>query len=191
MTPQDGPAEYIVDPKASQLTVQALASGLIAAVAHSPRIAIRQWTSSVKFDPETLADAKVRMQVDTRSFEVLDDLKENERREIHRVMNDEVLESKKYPDVLFESTNVAAERLRESLYRVNVDGFLTLHGVTNRHAFYSQVAFGVDSFRAHGEFTLLQTDYEIRIASVAGGTLKLQDELKFRFYAVGRRVADK
>jgi polyisoprenoid-binding protein YceI len=131
------------------------------------------------------------MQVDTRSFEVLDDLKENERREIHRVMHDEVLESKKYPDVLFESTNVAAERLRESLFRVNVDGFLTLHGVTNRHAFYSQVAFGVDSFRAHGEFTLLQTDYEMRIASIAGGTLKLQDELKFRFYAVGRRVAGK
>jgi hypothetical protein len=49
------------------------------------------------------------------------------------------------------------------------------------------VAFGIDSFRAYGEFTLLQSDYGIRIASIAGGTLKLQDELKFSFYVVGRK----
>jgi hypothetical protein len=64
---------------------------------------------------------------------------------------------------------------------------LALHGITNSHAFFAQVAFGVDSFRAYGEFTLLQTDYGIKIASVAGGTLKLQDELKFTFYVVGRK----
>lgn len=62
-----------------------------------------------------------------------------------------------------------------------------MHGVTNSQAFFAQVALGVDSFRAYGEFTLLQSDYGIRIASVAGGTLKLQDELKFTFYAVGRK----
>jgi len=70
---------------------------------------------------------------------------------------------------------------------VNVEGRLALHGVTNSQAFFSQVAFGVDSFRAYGEFTLLQSDYSIRIASIAGGTLKLQDELKFSFYVVGRK----
>jgi hypothetical protein len=73
------------------------------------------------------------------------------------------------------------------LYRVNVEGSPSLHGVTNSHTFFAQVAFGVDSFRAHGEFTLLQTDYEIRVASIASGTLNLQDELKFTFYVVGRK----
>jgi len=53
--------------------------------------------------------------------------------------------------------------------------------------FFAQVAFGVDSFRAYGEFTLLQSDYGIAVASIAGGTLKLQDELKFTFYVVGRK----
>ena len=53
-----------------------------------------------------------------------------------------------------------------------------LHGVTNGQSFFSQVAFGVDPFRAYGEFTLLQSDYGIRVASIAGETLKLQDEAK-------------
>ncbi len=35
---------YVVDPRASQFTVQAFANGLISAVAHSPKIAISDWT---------------------------------------------------------------------------------------------------------------------------------------------------
>jgi hypothetical protein len=79
------------------------------------------------------------------------------------------------------------ERLKDTLHRVNVTGRLGLHGTTNSHVFFAQVAFGVDSFRAYGEFNLLQSDYGIKIASIAGGTLKLQDELKFNFYVVGRK----
>jgi polyisoprenoid-binding protein YceI len=104
-------------------------------------------------------------------------------------MNDEVLETTQFPDVVFESSNIEVDKLKEALHRVNVTGDLALHGVINSHTFFAQVAFGVDSFRAYGEFRLLQSDYGIRVASVAGGTLKLQDELKFTFYAVGRKQA--
>lgn len=187
MPPQNGAVQYSIDPKASQFTVQAFASGLIAAVAHSPRIAIREWTGTVRFVPGTLSPAKLKMQIKTASFEVLDELRESDRRELQRVMHQDVLESRTFPEVLFESSNINVDQLKESLYRVNVDGLLSLHGVTNQHTFFCQVAFGVDTFRAHGEFTLLQTEYGIPIASIAGGTLKLQDELKFRFYAVGRQ----
>jgi len=37
------------------------------------------------------------------------------------------------------------------------------------------------------DFTMLQTDYGIRIASIAGGTLRLRDELKISFYVVARK----
>jgi polyisoprenoid-binding protein YceI len=188
MTPQSAPAvQYAVDPRASQFTVQAFASGLISVVAHSPKIAIRGWTGNISFVPDTLNDAKLKVAIKASSLEVLDEMRDSERRDLHRVMFDEVLETKRFPDVTFDSTHINAERLKDSLYRANVEGRLSLHGVTNGHAFTCQVAFGVDSFRAHGEFTLLQTDYDIRIASIAGQTLKLQDELKFTFYVVGRK----
>jgi polyisoprenoid-binding protein YceI len=188
MTPQNGTVEYAIDPKASQFTVQAFASGLISAVAHSPKIAIRDWTGKATFVPETLREATVKVTIRTSTLEVLDELRENDRRELHRVMYDDVLETKRFPEVTFDSTHVSADKQKDSLYRVNVEGRLSLHGNTNNQAFVAQVALGVDTFRAHGEFTLLQTDYGIKIASIAGGTLKLQDELKFRFYVVGRKA---
>jgi hypothetical protein len=45
---------YVVDKRASQFTVQAFASGLAAVVAHSPKIAIRDWTGEARFTPGTL-----------------------------------------------------------------------------------------------------------------------------------------
>jgi len=167
--------------------VQAFASGLISAVAHSPKIAIRGYSGDVSFVPGTLADAKLKIVVKTATLEVLDELRDADRKELHRVMNDEVLESKRFPEAVFESTNISGDRLKDNLNRVNVEGRLALHGASNGQSFFSQVAFGVDSFRAYGEFSLLQSDYGIRIASIAGGTLKLQDELKFSFYVVGRK----
>jgi polyisoprenoid-binding protein YceI len=187
MTPQNESVHYVIDARASQFTVQAFASGLISAVAHSPKIAIRDWSGDVDFVPETLREARLKVAVKTASLEVLDELRDGDRREIHRVMNNEVLETARFPQAVFQSSNVAVERLKETLHRVNVTGGLELHGVTNNHSFFAQLAFGVDSLRAYGEFTLLQTDYGMHIASIAGGTLKLQDELKFTFYVVARK----
>src|SRR5579862_3885513 len=191
MTPQNATkVQYAIDTRASQFTVQAFASGLISAVAHSPKIAIRNWTGEVSFNPETLGDASLKVVIQAGSLEVLDDLRESDRRELHRVMYDDVLETRRFPEVVFESSSIGVERLKDNLTRVNVEGRVSLHGTTNGQSFFSQVAFGVDSFRAYGEFTLLQSDYGIRIASIAGGTLKLQDVLKFSFYVVARKQAE-
>jgi polyisoprenoid-binding protein YceI len=178
---------YVIDTRASQFTVQAFASGLIAAVAHSPKIAIRDWTGAIQVPPGTLEGASLQVGVKAGSLEVLDELRDDDRREIHRVMNKEVLETQQFPEVVYESTQVKAEKLRDDLYRVHVQGRLKLHGISNDQAFGAQAAFAADSIRAYGAFTLRQSDYDIRIASVAGGTLKLQDELKFSFYVVARK----
>jgi polyisoprenoid-binding protein YceI len=167
--------------------VQAFASGLAAAVAHSPKIAIRDWSGEARFTPGTFGDASIRVLVDASSLDVLDELRDSDRRELHRVMNQEVLETARFPEVVFESSGVKADRQKDDLYRLSVEGKLTLHGVANEHRFVAQLALGVDSARAYGEFKVRQTDHDIRIASIAGGTLRLQDELKFSFYVVARK----
>jgi polyisoprenoid-binding protein YceI len=182
-------ALYVIDTKLSQFTVQAFASGMISVVAHSPKIAIRDWTGEAGFVPDSLKEAFLVVRGKTASFEVLDELRDDDRQQLQRVMKEEVLEVTTFPEFVFESSAVNAEKRRQDLYRVNVVGKLTLHGVTNSHSFFAQVAFGVDSFRAYGEFTILQTDYRIKVASIAAGTLKLQDELKCSFYAVARKKA--
>ena len=53
---------------------------------------------------------------------------------------------------------------------------------------YLQVDLGGgDSLRANGEFTLRQTDFNIKPASAVGGTIKLKDELKFTFDIIATR----
>ncbi len=44
-----------------------------------------------------------------------------------------------------------------------------------------------EMLRANGSFAVLQSDYRIQPVSVAGGTLKLKDELKFEFDIAARR----
>jgi polyisoprenoid-binding protein YceI len=178
---------YAAETRISQFTIQAFAAGVIAVVAHSPKIAIREWSAEMQFAPDTLTNASVWVKGSTPSFDCLDQLRDADRRELQRVMMQEVLEVSKYPDFVFQSQTVNAEKQKQDLYRVSIMGDLTLHGVTRTHSFVSQAALGADSFRAYGEFTILQTDYGIKIASVGGGTLKLQDELKCTFYIVARR----
>jgi polyisoprenoid-binding protein YceI len=178
---------YSAETRVSQFTIQAFAAGIVAVVAHSPKIAIREWSAEMEFVPDSLADASVSVRGSTSSFDVLDQLRDTDRRELQRVMMQEVLEVSKYPDFVFQSKSVNVEKEKQDLYRASIMGELTLHGVTRSHSFVSQVALGTDSFRAYGEFTILQTDYGIKVASIAGGTLKLQDELKCTFYIVARR----
>jgi polyisoprenoid-binding protein YceI len=167
--------------------VQAFAAGMISVVAHSPKIAVRDWTGEATFVPDSLDNATLSVRAMTASLDVLDELRDDDRRKLHRVMYDEVLEVARFPEFVFLSTDINAEKRKQDLYRVNVTGNLALHGVTNALSFFAQVAFGVDSLRTYGDFTIVQTDYGIKVASVAGGTLKLQDELKCSFYVLARK----
>jgi hypothetical protein len=118
----------------------------------------------------------------------LDELKQTDRQEIHRVMKIEVLETDRFTEIVYASSEVRLEKQKEDLYRASVVGKLSLHGVTSNQEFFSQVALGVDTARAYGNFSLRQSDCNIPIASFAGGTLKLHDELKFSSYVPQAKV---
>jgi polyisoprenoid-binding protein YceI len=183
----DGPVQFAIDARASLFTVQAFASGLVAVIAHSPKFAMREITGEIDFDAEAPIKSFVHVTIKLKSLEIMDEVKASERQEIERVMFNDVLETSVYPVVEFKSTRVGAAKTGESMYRVNVTGTLSLHGLSRGLSFDSQVVAGEDSIRAQGAFSLLQTDFGLKIASVAGGTLKLKDELKFGFFLVARR----
>ena len=77
--------------------------------------------------------------------------------------------------------------MADTLYSVPLNGKLTLHGVTRNQAIIVRVASFGSMLRASGDFSLDQTDYNIKLVSVAGGALKLKDEVKFSFEIVARR----
>lgn len=167
--------------------MHAFATGLAAVAAHNPKFAIRDFTGEVKFVPGTVADASVRIRIRANSLDLTDEVSKQDRAAIEQVMFHEVLESRMYPDINFESTDVNTAKVTENLFRAKIGGNLTLHGVTRRHQFDAQVVAGEDTLRGYGDFTVKQTEYGLRIATVAGGTLKMKDEIRISFYIIGRK----
>jgi polyisoprenoid-binding protein YceI len=179
---------YRLDAGQSKFTVQAFATGLLARFGHNPTIGIRDFVGEAQFAPGALNEAALRLVVDVNSLAVLGDVKEKDRQEIERTMLDEALEASVYPEIVFQSTNITMTRIAEGRYRARIIGDLTLHGVTRNGLWImAQVTLDGDELRAQGDFTLKQTDYKIKPISVAAGTLKLKDELKFSFDLVGHR----
>jgi hypothetical protein len=92
--------KYNMDARSSQFRVHAFASGLISAVAHSPKFEIRDWVAETKAVRSKLEAGRLRVSVNASGLELVDDVRETERREIYRVMHSEVLETSKFPDIV-------------------------------------------------------------------------------------------
>lgn len=186
-TPGTAVAHYLLDKSSSKFTVKAFAGGMLSALGHNPTIAIRDFSGEADFDPAAPEKAFLKIQIRADSLEVTDDIKSKDRAEMESTMNQKVLESAKYPSISFEGTAAAVKQLSEGRYQVNLNGTLSLHGTTGKEPMAVQVTLLGDMLRASGEFKLLQSDYGIAPVVVAGGALKLKDELKFTFDIVARK----
>ena len=178
---------YVMDTRASQFTVQVFSGGLLSAFGHSPTIAIRDFSGEAQVNPDDLTRSSLKATIKASSLAVKDDISDKDRREIERVMQQEILETSVYPEIVYECSNVAATKAAEGQYSVTFNGDLTLHGVTRSQTVPARVALTGDSLRAFGTFLLRQTDYDLKLAAVAGGALKVKDELKFSFNILARK----
>ncbi|HWC77497.1 MAG TPA: YceI family protein, partial [Blastocatellia bacterium] len=105
----------------------------------------------------------------------------DDRQKIEATMRKDVLDIDRHPLIVFNSTSIDANRVSEGVYQVKIWGDLTLHGTTKSGLIDAQVSFGADRLRAKGSFPLKQSDYGIKRVSVAGGTIKVKDDLRFTF----------
>lgn len=184
---ENAAARYVLDKSSCKFTVKAFATGMLSALGHSPTFAVRDFAGEASFDPASATGASLVLRIRADSLEVMDDIKSKDRREMESTMNDSVVESAKYPEIVFDSTNVSSNKLSEGRFQVNVSGNLSLHGVTRPLTVPAQLAILGEEFRASGEIAISQSNFGIQPVSVAGGTLKLKDELKFTFDIVARK----
>jgi polyisoprenoid-binding protein YceI len=188
--PASVPSEgrYKINAGQSRFTVRALVGGLLSAVAgHDHTIAIRDFTGTVAFTYGPVTPASLQFTVKADSLAVTDKVSESDRNKIQTTMRNDVLDVNSYPEITFASTNVSATRIEEGKYQTRITGDLTLHGTTRPLTINAIVTFYETRLEAEGQFALRQTEYGIRPVSVAGGTIKVKDELKFSFNIVANR----
>jgi polyisoprenoid-binding protein YceI len=101
-------------------------------------------------------------------------------------MYEEVLEVQRFPTASYESTQITVQKLSGDLLLAHLTGELSFHGVRRSHSFDARVTLMGAMLRISGEFSLRQSDYGIRPVSIAGGALRLKDEIRFNFEIVAR-----
>jgi polyisoprenoid-binding protein YceI len=154
---------------------------------HNPTIGISLFVGEVEFDPERGEAGRFRLAVQSASLFVQDDINDKDRREMERLMKTEILDVERYPEVIYEASHVLVNKIDGSLYSATLNGNLSLHGVTRTESLSARIVSMGEMLRASGQFSLKQTDYQIKPLSIAGGALKLKDDLKFSFEMVARR----
>jgi polyisoprenoid-binding protein YceI len=108
---------YVIDNRASRFTVQAFATGLLAKMGHNPTIGIRDFSGDMKFNPDKLEASSFRLLIKTASMSVQDDISDKDRREIERLMTQEVLEIAKFPEVVYEASDISVTKMADALFR--------------------------------------------------------------------------
>ena len=178
---------YVVDAWKSRFQVKASASGMLSPFGHNPLISIPNFIGEAWFRPQTPEQSSLRIVIDAGAVEVANDISSKDRREMERVMKADVLETERYPEIRFEGAAARADQIADGMYRIAIAGTLTLHGAQRAVQVPCNVIVSDDSLRANGEFSIRQSDYGIGLVSVAGGTLKLKDELKLTFDVFAHR----
>jgi len=180
-------SRYRIDAGASRLTVKAFAGGLFSALAHNPTVAVQELSGDITVDPTATERSSLVLTVNAESLTVVGDVAEHDRPEVGRKMHDEVLESRRFPEIVYECSRVSASRTGEGLYWISLNGELSLHGETRSQVVTARVSIDETSLKASGDCTLRQSDYGIKLVSAAGGTVRVKDELKLSFEIVARR----
>jgi len=159
-----------IDTARSVLTVRVYKTGLFSAFAHDHEI---RAPIQKGFIDET--KSSLEFAVDARTLRVLDPkVSDSDRAEIQGTMlGPSVLDSEKFTEIRFRSISV--ERRGEGKWMVSGD--LTLHGQT--HPVKAEVE-GRDGHYT-GTAQLRQTDFAIKPVSIAGGSVKVKDEVRVEF----------
>jgi polyisoprenoid-binding protein YceI len=178
---------YVINNMVSRFTVQAFASGILSAFGHDPKIAIRDLKGEIHFDPAHIENSTMHLVIRADSLSVTDNISDKDRRDIENDMRGKVLETDKYPEIVFDVSGVTVNKTDGGQSNVILNGQLTLHGVTRPQRVPATLAVTGDMLRAFGEFPLRQTDYNIKPVSAVGGGLKVKDEVKFTFDIVARK----
>lgn len=166
-----GPDARKIDAPHSTMTVRVLKSGLFSALAHNHEIEAPIEAGEVNES----GSLSVELRVDARKLRVLDpEASPGTRAQIQQTMlGPQVLDSERFPEIHFQSTTVEPKGTDAWLVQGNLD----LHGQSRPITVEVTLRDG----RYRGAVALKQTAFGMKPVTIAGGTVKVKDEIKVEF----------
>jgi polyisoprenoid-binding protein YceI len=159
-----------IDTQKSVMTVRVYKAGMFSALGHDHEI-----SAPIERGMVDTTARRVELHIKAGALRVQDrGVSEKDRTEIQSTMlGPEVLDAESHPEIAFQSTR--AEPINEDSWRVVGD--LTLRGQTQ------PVTVEVRKTGDHyvGSSRLKQTEFGIKPVKVAGGTVRVKDEIRIEF----------
>lgn len=172
---QSAGSTHVIDTQKSSITVRVYKTGLFSAFAHNHEIHAPIEQGS--FDEQRRV---VEFTVEAKQLQVLDpDASASDRIQVQaNMVGPKVLDVEKYPEIKFHSTSVEPAGSGKWV----AHGELMLHGQTR------PVTVDVQGDKGHysGSATLKQTDFGITPITIAGGAVKVKDEVRVEFEISGK-----
>jgi hypothetical protein len=168
--------ERAIDTQRSTIAIHVGKSGLLSAAAHDHTINAPISSGSLQESPAP----HIAFLVQAAAMMVRQDPKVDAKTQatIQLDMEEMTLEVKRFPEINFRSTHI--EKTGDGQWKV--EGDLSLHGVTKSVSL--NVKQSGDSWVTHA--VLKQSDFGIKPISVAGGMVKVKDEIQIDFQIFAR-----
>ncbi|MEP6848370.1 MAG: YceI family protein [Acidobacteriota bacterium] len=185
-----GPAavHYRLDASKSKFMVFANRTGLAYFKGKSHQIAVRDFEGEASMDPSAINPASLEMTIKSASLEETRDVYTPEQKGIiNKELNEIVLETAKYPEITFKSTDVKG-RLKNGAFELKIGGDITLHGVTKHIVIPTTVTIEGDTMHAKGEFKLNRKNFKVNATEAFHGFVKVKHVLIFSFDIVAARA---
>lgn len=181
--PAAAQSTYHFNSSNSSIEVNAYKEGVFSAFGHNHIIRANDVSGTVQFDPNHVDNSSVALQVRAASLAVVDpDASASDRQQVQATMlGPQVLDTARYPDISFRSTQVTDVKQQGGGWRVTLIGILQIHGTQRAVSFPLTVNVAGGELLAEGEVFVLQTDFGITPIKVAGGTVKVKDRLRIHF----------
>ncbi|HEX9639191.1 MAG TPA: YceI family protein [Acidobacteriota bacterium] len=177
------PMVYQIDESSSTMAVEVGKAGLFSFAGHDHRILVTSIQGQVVADPERIEASELELQFPSSGLRV--DPEEEPPGDAPKVQEamqgPKCLDVTRYPEIRFRSTKVAEQEGDSGDYVIELSGELDLHGVKQALRFPVRVQIRNGRLTASGKVQIKQKDFGIDPISVAGGTIKVKNELTIEF----------
>ena len=170
LTPVLASAQHLaIDSAKSSVTIHVFKSGLFSGLAHDHTMQAPVATGNID-----LQEKSVTLTFNVADMKVLDPGEsDSNRKDIDAAMKGpKVLDGAQFPTISFASSSV-----KTSGDRSEVTGTLTMHGASRQIA----VPVAWQDGKYTGSLSLKQTDYGITPVKIAGGAVRVKDEITIEF----------
>ena len=175
---------YCVDAERSRFSIQVGSGGLFAAFGHDHEIAAKDIQGCADIDWSQIERSSVNLNFAAAGITVLDPKHPKDRAEVQDTMEKQVLKVAEFPQIHFESARVRVKQpvTGTNRYELVLDGPLTIRGHTEQVSIPVVLTREASAgARVSGRYALKQTTFGIKPISLAGGTVKVKDEIRIEF----------